>query len=381
MTNPVDFLTYITLIGTSVGIYLGLFLLFIKSEKNKANIFLAMVIWLVTWVMLPEFLACLNLLETFPHVVFARVLVPLIGPVTYFYMRICTQKGFELRPILYLHFIPFLINLIFHIPFLMASGEEKIAAYLFRSGSRDPSFLILHVLRAVHASIYFVASARLVFLYKKHLLNTASYIDVAYHRWLLVFCTALLFPTMGLVFHAFLEDPTLVIKPLFLMITLFLIAALTGALLKPAVFHTFPHQMLIPNSSEEQKQKYENSNLQATQKEQFVEKLLDYMQKEKSYLQAELSLTDLAEQLDIPTHYLSQVINEKMNCNFLDFINRYRIEDAKVLLRDEKFEHYTIIAIAYEAGFNSKSAFYSAFKKFADTTPSKFRKLKPVEHN
>ena len=75
-----------------------------------------------------------------------------------------------------------------------------------------------------------------------------------------------------------------------------------------------------------------------------------------------------------PKHYLSQIINEKLNCNFLDFINGYRIDDAKDKLLDENYEHFTILAIAYEVGFNSKSAFYTAFKKNTNSTPSQYRK-------
>jgi len=102
--------------------------------------------------------------------------------------------------------------------------------------------------------------------------------------------------------------------------------------------------------------------------------LQQYIQEEKPYQEPELTLTDLAERVHIPSNYLSQVINEKMDCTFMDFINQHRVEEAKDKLKNEKFSHYTIIAVAYEVGFNSKSAFYAAFKKHAKTTPSEFRK-------
>ena len=91
-------------------------------------------------------------------------------------------------------------------------------------------------------------------------------------------------------------------------------------------------------------------------------------------MEPELTLAQLSKQTNIPSHYLSQVINEKMRCNFLDFINKYRVKEAQAKLANRKFDHYTIIAIAFEAGFYSKTTFYSAFKKFADTTPSSYRK-------
>lgn len=98
------------------------------------------------------------------------------------------------------------------------------------------------------------------------------------------------------------------------------------------------------------------------------------MEVSKPYRKPDLTLSSLSNQIRIPVHYLSQVINEKINCHFLDFINRYRIEEAKSSLIDQSSENYTIEAIAYEVGFNSKSTFYSAFKKVTNTTPANYRK-------
>ena len=82
----------------------------------------------------------------------------------------------------------------------------------------------------------------------------------------------------------------------------------------------------------------------------------------------------MAEQLRISTNYLSQVINEKFDKNFFDFINDYRVEEAKSMLADSTKAGLSIITIANDAGFNSKSSFYTAFNKHVGTTPSEFRK-------
>lgn len=134
--------------------------------------------------------------------------------------------------------------------------------------------------------------------------------------------------------------------------------------------------MPLQEPQEIQKQKYESSNLQEGEKVKMIKKLLLYMETEEPFKEAELTLSQLADKVKIPINYLSQIINEKMECNFLDFINRYGVEQAKKMLHDNKYEHYTIIAIAYEAGFNSKSAFYTAFKKITNMNPSNFQKPK-----
>lgn len=96
--------------------------------------------------------------------------------------------------------------------------------------------------------------------------------------------------------------------------------------------------------------------------------------KEQLYLEPDISLTRLSKMLGKSTQQISTVINQYANRNFNDFINYYRIQDAKALLLDPKSEKYTISSIAFDMGFSSLSSFNSAFKKFEGQTPSSFRK-------
>ena len=98
------------------------------------------------------------------------------------------------------------------------------------------------------------------------------------------------------------------------------------------------------------------------------------MRAEKPYLDGDLTLQKLAKTLAISPHHLSQTINEQLQQNFIDFINSYRIEEAKRMLVDPARKHYSVLAVSEEVGFNSKSAFNTAFKKHANMTPSEFRK-------
>src|SRR6266498_1011760 len=98
------------------------------------------------------------------------------------------------------------------------------------------------------------------------------------------------------------------------------------------------------------------------------------MRKEKSYLQSELSLNQLAAELSVKPKILSQIINEKLGQNFFDFINTYRIEEAKRLLVEHEDPKITVLEILYEVGFNSKSSFNTVFKKNTGLTPSDFKK-------
>ena len=93
----------------------------------------------------------------------------------------------------------------------------------------------------------------------------------------------------------------------------------------------------------------------------------------------ELRLADLAAYLDVSYHQLSQVINEHYGVNFFELINSYRVEYVKRLLADPNYSHYTIIQIAFEAGFNNKASFNRYFKKEIGMTPSAFRIKKRSE--
>jgi AraC-like DNA-binding protein len=119
--------------------------------------------------------------------------------------------------------------------------------------------------------------------------------------------------------------------------------------------------------------KYEKSRLTPERSERYLDRLLSFMKKEKPFTDGNLTIQKLAETLSIPPHHLSQTINERLGQTFSDFINAYRIEEAKRKLLDPALKHLSVLGIAEEVGFNSKSSFNSVFKKYTNMTPSEFR--------
>lgn len=98
------------------------------------------------------------------------------------------------------------------------------------------------------------------------------------------------------------------------------------------------------------------------------------MKEQHLYLNHDINLASLSEKMEITSHQLSYIINNGFNQNFFQFINAYRIDKAKTLLLDKSSDKLTILGIAYESGFNSKTAFNTTFKKFTNQTPSEFKK-------
>ncbi|MBQ0786135.1 MAG: AraC family transcriptional regulator [Oceanihabitans sp.] len=99
----------------------------------------------------------------------------------------------------------------------------------------------------------------------------------------------------------------------------------------------------------------------------------NYIINNQKFLDSYLSMDNLSKELSMSTSHFSKIINGLSGQNFSDYINSFRVEQAQKLLSDQKFNKYTIVAIGLECGFNSKSTFYNAFKKFTSQTPSQFR--------
>ncbi len=120
------------------------------------------------------------------------------------------------------------------------------------------------------------------------------------------------------------------------------------------------------------KEKYANTQIDENEANRLIEKIKSTLIREKTYKNANLTLPILAKKLNIRPQLLSQVLNDNLNKSFTQFINEYRIEEAKHLLKTQT--HLKIDVIAENCGFNSNSTFYTTFKKLTNTTPAKYIK-------
>jgi YesN/AraC family two-component response regulator len=111
-----------------------------------------------------------------------------------------------------------------------------------------------------------------------------------------------------------------------------------------------------------------------SRKDELYNDLIELFEKEKLYLQHDLSLADIAERLNSNKHYISNIINEKLDKNFYQFVNELRIKEAIEMLKNPDKYLYTIESISQKAGFKSKSSFNKFFKEITGMTPSEFRK-------
>jgi len=116
------------------------------------------------------------------------------------------------------------------------------------------------------------------------------------------------------------------------------------------------------------------NNNQTEKQHELFNKINTYILEQKKYFDPYMSLESLSEELNMSSGHLSSLINKYSNMHFTDYINDYRVKQVKKIIIDETYAHYTIVAIGLESGFNSKSTFYAAFKKFTNLSPIQFKK-------
>jgi ligand-binding sensor domain-containing protein/AraC-like DNA-binding protein len=142
---------------------------------------------------------------------------------------------------------------------------------------------------------------------------------------------------------------------------------------KPPVEDQSFEEQSFEKESLEEREKYKGSPLNQQFANECITKLKYLMEIEKVYRDADLSLRSLAEKMLITSHQLSRILNEKLNRSFADFINYYRIEEAKKILVDPKWARQNIEAVAIEVGYNTRVAFYRAFKNHTQMTPNQYK--------
>ncbi len=371
MDSSISLFHVVSVIASFLSVSLGCFLLFIKSKPNRANVFLGLLLITYSLFFVPGFLDIIGLLDEIPHIIRLNFFAgTLVGPFTYLYCKASIHKESLIIKNHLTHFIPFLLSFIWFWPTLIKSGAEKLAIYntTISEGSVPESRFIL-ILLSTLTLLYTITSIRMVLKYLRHVKNMSSNFDPSFHRWLLFLSFTLLIPIIVVLIVILTKTTILSILTSILTLASFIIIIYITLTLRPKFFHHIPNQIQIVKK----RSKYLNSALKENQKSRYQEKILSFMDHHKPYLNPELTINIFSKQLDISSHYVSQIVNETIGMTFLDFVNHYRIEEVKTKLADNNMNHFTIMTLAYESGFNSKTAFYSTFKKSMNQTPSQFR--------
>lgn len=253
---------------------------------------------------------------------------------------------------------------------------------------RHPERKIRSILNACIVISLIVYTVLIFILLRSHRRNISdyfSYDSIAINLKWLNWITVCFFIAYGFVFFSAQFFPEFIRIPLSdphvapdVGTTFFIFAFSFCALKQPVIFKESPGHPTVPDTrdSEDSKEiKYKKSGLKESDAQNFLAVLEEYMRTEKPYLDPDLTIVDVASTLNIPKHYITQIINEKLNKNFFLYTNEYRVNEVKQKFADEKFNGHSILRIAYDSGFNSKSSFNDIFKKLTNVTPSEYKKV------
>ena len=139
-----------------------------------------------------------------------------------------------------------------------------------------------------------------------------------------------------------------------------------------------PAQPPVAETGDRPRPRYEKSGLGEEQAQEIAAALRTYVAQQEHITDPDLSLTRMADALGYAPHQLSEVLGKHLRTSFYDLVNQQRVELVKARLTDPAYDHLTILAIAYECGFNAKSTFNTAFKKYTGQTPSAYKRLASV---
>ncbi len=296
--------------------------------------------------------------------------ISILAPLQYFYVRSVTRQPISFSPKNLIHLSGFLVILF---------------ARLFFYGlfpSNDPSFFeqILFFPLFIYAFSYLGFSMQIIHSFHQVILSTHSSYDKLNLKWLRYELVIL-----GIIFICLGTESLRLFLPLGELYETIVLLAFIGILLfiNILIFKSLNLPIQRNNISIEdqqityqQKVKYKGSNLKEDKSRQYFLELKKLMENEKPYQQFELSLSELSQMVNLSPAIVSQVINENAQVNFNDFINQYRVEEAKRLLSFKKND-MLIKEIMYKSGFQSTSTFNQAFKRNTGLSPSAYRVQKP----
>jgi AraC-like DNA-binding protein len=297
------------------------------------------------------------------------------GPLLYLYVCFMTTPERKFNWLSLLHFIPFIAFFTVSVIFRSAPLVRDLRNFF------HPDKLIS--LRIVYGTCFFLSItiySTLSFIeirrHQKNLKNLISFTSgVITLNWLKIlsisfyaaYVVLFILGGLNMIGNYIPFDPYLII---FCFIAIFSFAYSFYAIKQPVIFG-----QVVKADIEDKKEpeRYSKSGLRESQAEDYLQKLIAYVEKNQPYLDRDLSIHDLASLTGISRHYITQILNEKYGRNFFTFINEYRVKEVIERFSDPKFNHYTILAIAYDAGFNSKTTFNSIFKSQTGSTPSQYR--------
>jgi len=323
-------------------------LIFLNLKRTKRNAIIINIL-LVTLLLAISDLYIQKFITTdFPR--FNQVITFLFAPVFFLFIKNFTIQDSKIQRS-YVWYI---------VPTILIIFISQLGNYTFS--------LLLASLTCIHLGIYLILSFREL-IKNKSIVNSNK--KKTKWLWHIVIITFLIYLSVSV--EVFFYKPILVIRYSILLIFLCSLYLLFRFVILKSVEIYFFYKYEKAKITDALSKKYKDSPLTTQSSSRIAEELTGLIETKKLYLNDTLSLKELSEELGTSPRYLSQSINENFNCNFFDFTNNYRIEEAKKMFANKSYSDYKIYEIMYAVGFNSRSSFINAFKKNTGLTPKEYK--------
>ncbi len=398
----ISFLNAFVLFGGVQGLAFAFILLVLRRDNKQADRYLAILMAVFGVLLLHQFALESGYIYKVPYLLGSVSLLEVtIAPVLYLYVHTMTVADSRKLNWFWITVPACMIGVLI-IPFQLADFDTKLSLinnnYIFSElpTMLGVSFVAAMIISGGMFTVYLVLSFKLLFSHTRNIAHFFSYrenIELAWLRNLLL--AMLLFWVLMIIFYLLIPffrvkvgintveyvKLAYVILDVLTVVTIFYMGVM--GLLQARVYT--PDDLVSSRSMgldddettvdsvNTVTTKYKNSALSQNQSVRILQRLTNVMERDRAYLRCELTLVDLAGLAETTPNYLSQVINEQLNMNFFDYVNAYRIETAKALLLNTEHKQ-TVLDVAMASAFNSKSAFYTAFKKHMHMTPVQFKK-------
>lgn len=406
MNSPnVTLTSSLLLYGTVQAVFLALVVLRTKSGNRTANRFLAWLLILFSFGLADGFMSVSYFYLRYPSLIgLESPLILMYGPLIYFYVKSLTDaQPLTGRRSIWPHVIPTILLYLYLAPFFLADPQLKARAWFVDNSNlknftpfNDPILIV----SIVQIAGYLLLALRLLRYHSRNIkqgFSSLENINLFWMRTLVIvlFCLLSLYAFFAVFsqFYGIYKETEYAMN-----LTIAVMIYIMGykGIRQPEIFfssaplsapdtvtgeahHTGQSEAAPvtpgPDIQKEEAGKYRKSALTDEQAEKIAAQLAQLMENKKPYLEMGLTLPMLSNMLNVSPHHLSQVINENLSKTFFDFVNFYRVEEAKRTLNGPESDRFSILGIAMDAGFNSKSAFYTAFKKHSGMTPSQFKQL------
>lgn len=373
-TITLNLFNLLILFGAFQGIIIGIILLSTQRLRKTSNAYLAIMMFVFAFINLQNTANAANLYEAYPFLEFVQLdFMTLIPLSLYFFITYLLKPNYQIQKKDYVFFVFFAFELCLRLFWMIRQSQSSS----YTESQRQIFYWFANTIEFIAAILTFiliVKSIKQLKRYEKELLNNYAEIEGRNLSWLRnTFIAGLLLT--GIWFFLSLSDYS---TEYFSLTLAYIVWLGVSVLILWIGYSMLIQQGLLDSTifaiSEKPQDTLPTVNELSSKTDEHYERILHFMEVDKLYQNPNLSMSILSEKSGLSNGYVSQIINQKRKQNFFDFINSYRVEDVKQKIIDPQYSHYTLLGLAQDAGFKSKSTFNAVFKKMTGKTPSQFRK-------